>query len=98
MLTNNAKNTENPQNCVGFGGLFRKVHFLEILENMEILEILENRQTAENEGESDHFLEMLETLGILEILEIPPAKTPPSAMTPLFRSRMRERAADCSVV
>ena len=28
-------------------GLFRKVHSLEILENLEILEILENRQTLE---------------------------------------------------
>ena len=29
-------------------GLFRKVHFQEILENLEILEILENPQTVEN--------------------------------------------------
>ena len=43
-------------------GLFRKVHFLEILENLEILEILENPQTVENEGESNHFLEILENL------------------------------------
>ena len=28
-------------------GLFRKVHFLEILENLEILEIQENPQTLE---------------------------------------------------
>ena len=28
-------------------GLFRKVHFLEVLENLEILEILENPQTVE---------------------------------------------------
>ena len=28
-------------------GLFRKVHFLEILENVEILEILENPQIVE---------------------------------------------------
>ena len=34
-------------------GLFRKVHFLEILENLEILEILEKSQTVENKGESD---------------------------------------------
>ena len=68
---------------IGFGkgvfwkrGLFRKVHFLEILENSEILEILENPQTVENEGESDHFLEILENLEILEILEIPPVKRP----------------------
>ena len=40
-------------------GLFRKVHFLEILENLEILEILENPQTVETKGESDHFLENL---------------------------------------
>ena len=40
--------------------LFRKVHFLEILENLEILEILGNPQTGENRGESDHFLEILE--------------------------------------
>ena len=44
----------------GKGGLFRKVHFLEIPENLEILEISENPQTAENKGESDHFLEILE--------------------------------------
>ena len=31
--------------------LFRKVHFLEIVENLEILEILENPQTVENKGE-----------------------------------------------
>ena len=54
-------------------GLFRKVHFLEILENLETLEILENPQTLENKGESDHFLENLE---ILEIPEIPPVKRP----------------------
>ena len=68
---------------LGFGkgvfgqrGLFRKVHFLEILENLEIREILENPQTAEKKGESDHFLETLENLEILEILEIPPTKRP----------------------
>ena len=43
-------------------GLFRKVHFPEILENLEILEILETPQTVENKGESDHFLETLENL------------------------------------
>ena len=57
-------------------GLFRKVHFLEILENLEILEILENAQTLENKGEADHFLEILENLEILEILEIPLVKRP----------------------
>ena len=41
-------------------GRFRKVHFLEILENVEILEILENPQTVK--GESDQFLEILENL------------------------------------
>ena len=71
---------------IGFGkrgllekGLFRKVHFLEILENLEILEILEileNPQTVEDKGESDHFLEILENLRISEILEISPAKRP----------------------
>ena len=54
-------------------GLFRKIHFPEIPEN---LEILENSQTVENKGESDHFLEILENLEILEILEISPAKRP----------------------
>ena len=54
-------------------GLFRKVHFVEILEN---LEILENAQTVANNGESDHFLEILENLEKLEILEIPPVKRP----------------------
>ena len=57
-------------------GLFRKVHFLEILENLEILEILENPQTVEIKGQPDNFLEILENLEILEILEIPPAKRP----------------------
>ena len=40
-------------------GLFRKVHFLEILENREILE---NPQIVENKGESDHHLEALESI------------------------------------
>ena len=57
-------------------GRFRKVHFLEILENLEILEILENPQTLKNKGESDHLLEILENLENLEILEIPTAKRP----------------------
>ena len=48
-------------------GLFRKVHFLEILENP---------QTRENKAESDHFLEILENLEILEILAIAPVKRP----------------------
>ena len=52
-------------------GLFRKVHFLEILENLEILEILENPQAVESKGESGHFLEILENLEILEILLSP---------------------------
>ena len=56
--------------------LFKRVHFLEILENLEILEILENRQTVENKGEPDHFLEILENVEILEIPEIPRAKRP----------------------
>ena len=54
---------------------FRKVHSLEILENVEILEFLENPQTLENKGESDHFLEIL--VHFLEILEMTP-----SGMTP----------------
>ena len=45
-------------------GLFRKVHFLEILENLEILEFLEHPQTVEKKGDSDHFLEILENLEI----------------------------------
>ena len=57
-------------------GLFRKVHFLEILENLEILEILEHTQTVENKGEGDHFLEILENLEMLEILKVPPVKRP----------------------
>ena len=57
-------------------GLFRKVHFLEILENLEILEFLENPQTVEKKGGSDHFLEILETTEILEVLEISPVKRP----------------------
>ena len=51
-------------------GLFRNVHFLEILENLEILEFRENPQTLENKVESDHFLENLESL------EIPRVKRP----------------------
>ena len=51
-------------------GLFRKVHFLEILE------ILANPQTVENKGESGPFSRDLENLEILEILEIPPVKRP----------------------
>ena len=58
---------------LGKRGLFRKVHFLEILENLETLEILENLQIVEKKGESDHVLENFENL---EILEIPPAKRP----------------------
>ena len=66
---------------IGFGkrGLFRKVHFPEILGNLEILEILQNPHAVENKGESDHFLEILEileNLELLEILEIPPAWWP----------------------
>ena len=53
-------------------GLFRKVHFLEILKNLENLEFLE--KTVENKGDSDHFLDILENLEILEILEISPVK------------------------
>ena len=71
---------------LGFGkrrlserGLFRKVHFLEILENLEILETSENAQTVENKGEADHFLEILQNL---EILEIPPVKRPLSYSLP----------------
>ena len=68
---------------LGFGkrgllekGLFRKMHFLEILESLEILEFLENPLTVEKKGDSDHFLEILENLEILEILEISPVKRP----------------------
>ena len=57
-------------------GLFRKVHFLEILENLEILEFLESPQTVENKGGPDHFLEILENLEILEHLEIRSVKRP----------------------
>ena len=63
------------ETSVGFGkrGLFRKVHFLEILEN---LKILEKFLTVEKNGEYDHFLEILENLESLEILEILPVKSP----------------------
>ena len=47
-------------------GLFRKTHFLEILESPRL----------ENKGESDHLLEILENLDSLEIPEIPPVKRP----------------------
>ena len=62
-------------------GLFRKVHFPEILENLEILEILENPQTVENRRESDHFLEILENFEVLEILRLLQAKKTPFVMT-----------------
>ena len=58
----------------GKGVLFRKAHFLEILENLEILEFLEIPQTLE--GASDHVPEILENLDILETLEIAPVKRP----------------------
>ena len=53
---------------IGFGkrfffwkrGLFRKVHFLEILENLASLEILENPQTVQNKEQADHLLEILD--------------------------------------
>ena len=48
-------------------GLFRKIHFLELLESLETLEILENPQTVENKGEPIHFLEILENLEILPV-------------------------------
>ena len=69
---------------IGFGkrGLYRKVHFLEILENLEILEILENPQAVEYKGGSDHLLEILENLEILEIVENAPVKRPLFVMTP----------------
>ena len=67
-------------------GLFRKKHFLEVLENLQILEILENLQSVENKGESDHLLESLENLEILEILENLPVKRP-FRNDPFFRSR-----------
>ena len=73
-------------------GLFRKVLFLEILENLEILEISENRHTVENKGESDGFPEILENLEILEILEIPSAKRPLSPSPGLDRGRGGYRA------
>ena len=41
-------------------GSFRKVHFLDDLEDSEIVAIPENPQTVENKGESDHFLEIME--------------------------------------
>ena len=71
-----SKNSGSEKGVFWKRGLFRKVHFLEILENLEILELLENPQTVEDKGEFDHFLEILENLEILEILEIPPVKRP----------------------
>ena len=66
----------NSFNRVRKRGLFRKSHFLEILENFEILEILENPQTVESKGEPDHFLVILENPENLEILEISRVKRP----------------------
>ena len=63
-------------------GLFRKVHFLEILENLEILEILENPQTVENkERIRHHFLEILENLDFRDSRDSSSEKTP-FVMTP----------------
>ena len=72
-------------------GHFRKVHFLETLENLEILEFLENPQTVENKGESDHFLEILENLEILEILRDSATEKTPFVMTPFSGPEKRYR-------
>ena len=55
------------------GSFHRKVHFLEILEDVEVLENPQSPDSV-NKGESDHFLEILENLEILQIPEIPPVK------------------------
>ena len=58
-------------------GLFRNVHFLEILENLEIREIFREPPDSGKQRDSDqNFLEILENLEILEILEIPPVQRP----------------------
>ena len=57
-------------------GLFRKVHFPEMLEKFRGSRDFREPETVENKGESGHFLEILETFEILEILEIPAVKRP----------------------
>ena len=76
MIANCDLNPLRSLHTVRFGkrGLFRRVHFLEILENFEILE--KPPQTVENKGESDHFQEILGNLKVVDILEIPPVKRP----------------------
>ena len=69
--SNNSHSQESPKS----GGLFKKVHCLEMLENLEIPENT-HPQTVENKGESGHFL---------EILEIPQVKSP-FRNDPFFRS------------
>ena len=63
-------------------GLFRKVNFLEIPENLEILEFLENPHTVEKTGEADHCLEILETLEILRDSRNFSSEKTPFVMTP----------------
>ena len=45
-----AESGERKKRSFGKGGLFRKVHVLEILENLETLEILEKPQTGKERG------------------------------------------------
>ena len=74
-------------------GLFRRVHYLEILENLEILQIPENPQTVENEGESDHCLEILETLEMLEIVRGSSSEKDPFQSDPFFLVPMIQAGA-----
>ena len=72
-------------------GLFRKVNFLEILENSEILEsrdFVENPQTVENKGETDHFLEILENVEIFRDSRDSSSEKTPFVMTPFSAERI----------
>ena len=65
-------------------GLFRKAHFLEVLENLEILEILENPQTVENKGEPDHFLDLENFFRDFRDSRDSSSEKTPFVMTPFF--------------
>ena len=62
-------------------GLFKCVHFLEILKNPEFLEISREPSECRKRRETDHFFR--------DSLEIPPAKRP-FCTGPFLRSRLRQ--------
>ena len=62
QLSESSENSGSYKGVFWRRALFRKIHFLEIRENLETLKISVVSQTPENKGESDHFLEILENL------------------------------------